>query len=327
MNRDELKQQYEQAVSEAAALRLEKWTTLKVAGEDRAGLLHNMCTNDIRGLTAGEGCEAFFTDVKGKIVAHAFVLVGAEAIEVVSVPEAAMRLLQHLDRYIVREDVRLEDMSTAVDWHLLTGKQAASALRRFGSDASGVARPWSHQRLSASGVDIQAVRCTLPWCGGFLLSSDAEQTPRFVKALRDSGAGALSAAAWHAIRIESGWPLYGVDFDASNLPQEVGRDSEAIHFRKGCYLGQETVARIDALGHVNKRLALVRLASEAVPPSGAELLFGDQAAGRVTSNCWSPRHQSPLAWAMVRRGAHEPGCQLRWGEVEARVVQAAPPGG
>jgi hypothetical protein len=123
----------------------------------------------------------------------------------------------------------------------------------------------------------------------------------------------VSECGWNALetlRIESGTPLLGVDFDERNLPQEVGRDAQAISFTKGCYLGQETVARIDALGHVNQRIAGVRFGGDAPPFAGTELTRGGAAVGRVTSAAWSPRLAAPLALAMVRREHGAPGTAL-----------------
>ena len=102
-------------------------------------------------------------------------------------------------------------------------------------------------------------------------------------------AGAIegNVLLWHAIRVESGCPLYGIDFNENNLPQELNRNALAIHFRKGCYLGQETVARIDALGHVNKRLAMISIIGEELPAIGAVIRRGDDTVGQVTSVAWS----------------------------------------
>jgi hypothetical protein len=116
--------------------------------------------------------------------------------------------------------------------------------------------------------------------------------------------------AFTAARVEAGVPLWGVDFDEQNFPQEVGRDRQAISFTKGCYLGQETVARIDALGHVNQRLVGVRFLGGDLPDPGAELSHAAKKVGRVTSAALSPRLNAPLALAMVRREANAVGTRL-----------------
>jgi folate-binding protein YgfZ len=144
---------------------------------------------------------------------------------------------------------------------------------------------------------------------------------QFRRILSEIGVPLCSEADWHALRIESGWPLQGVDFDDSNFPQEVGRDPQAISFRKGCYLGQETIARIDALGHVNKRLATIRIDGGLSPILiGSELRADGDPAGRVTSSAWSPTLNSMIGLAMVKRGFNEPGRRLTAADISAEVV-------
>jgi folate-binding protein YgfZ len=115
-------------------------------------------------------------------------------------------------------------------------------------------------------------------------------------------------------------PLYGRDISEQNLPQEVGRDDLAISFSKGCYLGQEIVARLDAYGHVNRLLRQLEFASETVPAVGAKLLADGQAVGQVTSAVWSPQRQAPIALGYVRRESAEHGSGLDTEVGRATVV-------
>jgi folate-binding protein YgfZ len=279
--------QYEAATTGAGRISLAGWSTLRVAGRDRATFLHNMCTNDVKGLTPGGQCEAFFTDVKGKIVGHANIFARPDELLLVGVPGQAARLAAHLDRYIIREDVQLADISADLEWALLIGPHAKQVGDLGSSDA-----------LLKTAVSFEP--CVQIWAGGFWVGMRTQDRAK---------PQAAGDAVWEALRVESGWPLFGVDFDDSNLPQEVGRDARAISFRKGCYLGQETVARIDALGHVNKRLATLRLSQEAAV--GEELFDGEgKPAGTLTSVAWSPKMDAWLALAMVRRGVNEPGASL-----------------
>lgn len=313
MNDEALQREYDAAIAGAGVVRLRNWSTVRAAGNDRATFLHNMCTNDVKRLTAGEGCEAFFTDVKGKVVAHGFLLAGMDAIEIVMVPGTAGRLMGQLDRYIIREDVTLSDQSLEIAWLLLFGKQATGALEGvIGAGVGELAAAWAHWTFDVAGVAVQVARCELPWMDGFLIGCPADAAPAIEAKLVAAGATLGSESLWNTVRVESSWPLWGFDFDDANLPQEVSRDAAAISFRKGCYLGQETVARIDALGHVNKQLAAVRFEGDAVPAVGAELLQGEQVVGRVTSSCWSPRAAKPQAIAMVKRGANAAGTPLAW---------------
>ncbi|HYO25956.1 MAG TPA: glycine cleavage T C-terminal barrel domain-containing protein, partial [Lacipirellulaceae bacterium] len=271
------------------------WSTVRVAGRDRLAFLHNMCTNDVRTLPPHSQCEAFFTDVKGKIVGHVFILVDASDVLLVT-PGGALALIAHLDRYIIREDVQLADASAEIAWQIdvaATAPRAAAPAEFVGRTESGA-----------------VVAPCLPLGPG--------ATWRGL----DPGATAATAhgeAVWHALRIEAGWPLFGRDFDGSHLPQEVNRDAQAISFRKGCYLGQETIARIDALGHVNKRLATVRLSAK--PHPEGQLRAGETPVGRITSATWSPRLGAWLALAMIRRGHNEPGVALDCEGAPAVVVE------
>jgi folate-binding protein YgfZ len=307
--------------SSAGHVALERWETVQVAGRDRATFLHNMCTNDIRALADGSGCEAFFTDVKGKIIAHTYILATADELLLIAVPGVAERLIPHLDRYVIREDVQLADRTTDYAWTLLAGRASAVALEVAAADPRTLSGPWSHVQTEVGGVRIRAVRCDLPWPGGYLAACTPDMCQQFRRILSEIGVPLCSEADWHALRIESGWPLQGVDFDDSNFPQEVGRDPQAISFRKGCYLVQETIARIDALGHVNKRLATIRIDGGLSPILiGSELRADGDPAGRVTSSAWSPTLNSMIGLAMVKRGFNEPGRRLTAADISAEVV-------
>lgn len=322
---EQMQREYDAATTGAGVVRLRDWSTVRVTGADRASFLHNMCTNDVKGLAVGEGCEAFFTDVKGKTVAHGFLLAGEGAIEIVMVPGTAAGLIAQLDRYVIREDVALSDKSPETAWLLLFGQRAGEVLGKVGgADAAALAVGWNHGTLAVGGGSATIVRCELPWMGGFLVGVPAETADEVERELVAAGAVVGGETLWDTVRVESNWPLWGVNFDATNLPQEVARDAQAISFRKGCYLGQETVARIDALGHVNKQLAAIQFEGDAVPEAGAELFQGETPVGRVTSSCWSPRAGKPLAMAMVKRGASAAGSSLSWSCGVGSVVAVHP---
>ena len=286
------KNDYEALTTGCGFVELKNWSTVTLTGEDRHAFLHNMCTNDIRRLTPGEGCEAFCTDVKGKIVAHLFLFAHEDRLEILTVPEQAGPLIKHLDRYIIREDVQLHDHSGEVCWTLISGTEADALLNQVAEAA------------------CQVARCDLFWPPGCLLRSTRTEQSAIEQSLREAGAKPCSASALTTLRIESGLPLFHEDFSEANLPQEVDRNSQAISFNKGCYLGQETIARIDALGHVNQKVVVVKLSGSTVPEGGLELSLAEKPVGQVTSSCWSPRWNAPLALATVRRGANGVGTQL-----------------
>ncbi len=287
---------YEALTNGCGFVELKDWSTVTMTGEDRLSFLHNMCTADIRSLSIGESCEAFCTDVQGKIVAHIFVIAREDRLELLTVPEQAESLISHLDRYIIREDATLLDKTRDFSWLFVGNRESAIVLSEVGITC-----------------------CNIAGLTGGLMGVVDGQMQDAQSLLCD----ACCQEAWEAVRIETGLSLFGVDFDSTNLPQEVNRNAQAINFNKGCYLGQETIARIDALGHVNKKVVLLKFEGETAPTVGLELSVGDKSVGRVTSSCWSPRFNAPLALAMVRRGANELGSQLASDYGNSIVISAA----
>jgi len=296
---------------------LDGWTTVSIVGEDRISFIQNMGTNEVRRLGIGDGCEMFFTDVKGKIIAHVFALAREDELLLFTVPQQAAAIVNHLERYIIREDVQLHDKSDTYAWLLVSGAESSSQVKTWtGFDVAQLQAAWQHAECKIQSAEILLVRFAAVWPEIFLLrysSSDKSQ-------LQELFGNACEASAWTALRVESALPLIGVDFDQTSLPQEVSRNEQAISFNKGCYLGQETIARIDALGHVNQQLVCLRFADSEVPPPGTKLFSAEKEVGEVTSSCWSPREETPLALAMVRRGSNASGSQLESEFGQATVV-------
>ncbi|MCG8448432.1 MAG: hypothetical protein MI725_02480 [Pirellulales bacterium] len=300
------------------AIALSDWSVITLFGEDRARFLHNMCTNDILRLNNGEGCEAFCTDVKGKIVAHVIVLVLDKHVELLTAPGQAEKIIFHFERYVIREDVVIRNATDECCWVLFSGAKSKDFLETFASDnLAALEHPWQCVQTQFGDADGVVTRAGLIWPPSYLIRLPRRQgaslLPKEVVLSDDR-------TIWNTLRLESSFPLYGVDFDSAHLPQEVDRNEVAISFNKGCYLGQETVARIDALGHVNRRLCLVRLAGSEVPQPGLKLLAGDKEVGEVTSSCWSPRYQAPLALASIRRGSNTTGYELDSQQGKATII-------
>jgi len=303
------------AIAERAALvDLSDRTLVELAGDDRASFLHNLCTQDVRRLAEHMGAEAFITSVQGKILGHIYVFAEPEALVVETVPGQTAALLAHFDRYLIREKVTLTDRGRARAEVMVAGPGSPAVLTKLtGAPLPEANLASSDAKIGAAAVRIRSSDLLHPV--GFLLECSRGDLEALSAALEGAGATPVSGAAVEAARIEQGTPFYGQDITEKNLPQEVGRDERAISFVKGCYLGQETVARIDALGHVNKRLVSVQFDSarsgEAQPPAHDEPLLAEgQEVGRVTSATFSPRLGSALALAYVRRGHEQPGTRL-----------------
>lgn len=216
---------------------------LEVSGADRARFLHNLCTNDINRLASGHVAEAFFCDARARIIAHVWILATAEVHYVVLLGASAEALRTHLDRYIITEKVKLNCSTRPL--HLLP-RSAAPAFAQ-----SEPADPLT----GGAAADGSAFWCNMLWGDQqvVLLSADLQDA--------DWHESALTAAQVDTLRILAGIPVIGVDLTDEHLAPESDRTSTAISYKKGCYLGQEPIARIDAMGHVNRRLCRVRISA------------------------------------------------------------------
>jgi tRNA-modifying protein YgfZ len=299
-------------------------TQIEATGDDRAAFLHNLTTAPIRSLVPGKGCEAFVLDVRGHTLGHVLVFCTPKSLVIDSVAGENGRLLAHFERYHIRERVEFHDRTDAWGEILLAGAQSPAILESLvGTAAAQIfGERLSHAQAELAGhtVWLRNVDLAGPHCA--LISAPRESIPPVADSLARAGARRCGASALEAVRIEAGWPIFGIDITDKNLPQEVGRTALAISFTKGCYLGQETVARIDALGHVNKMLCGVRFLApdQKIPSAGLELLSGDAVVGAVMSACFSPRLSAPLALAYLRRGSTAPGTKLTSACGEAEVV-------
>ena len=294
-------------------------TQLELRGADRASFLHNLCTNDIRGLQPFAGCEAFITNIQGKILGHVLVFSGPDSLVIETVPAQGQKLRQHFEKYLIREKVEIEDRSNEWAQWLVAGAQAEEVLRKALSHGELPTHCLESQVATISQTPIWLRRIDFAGPIGFLVDCRRGDHAHVGSLLHDAGAKRCGHEAFEAVRIEVGFPFFGRDIHENSLPQEVARDRRAISFKKGCYLGQETVARIDALGHVNRTLVGLRYLASEVPQVGATVLGGDEPVGNVTSASWSPKFNSPLALGYVRRGFNTTGTRLASGAGPAEV--------
>jgi folate-binding protein YgfZ len=284
-------------------------TQIEVCGDDRAKFLHNMCTQEVKKLPVGEGAEAFFTDAKGHVLAFADLFVAPHSIVIDTVPMQAAALVAHLDKYIIRDDVRLVDKSDTWGELLVAGDRVEAMLAKLCAGALHD-QLWRHAASRIGGCDVFVRRVALAGPESWTIVCKKSELEEIQSALLVAGFVSCRSDVLEAVRIENRVPQYGRDITDRNLPQEVDRNATAIRFDKGCYIGQETVARLDALGHVNKLLVRVKFDGKDIPPSGTPLDAGGHAVGAVTSSTYSPRYNAPLALAYVRREQSKPGTRL-----------------
>jgi len=287
---------------------------LSITGPDRAKFLHNLMTNEVKRLAPGKGCEAFVTSTQGKTLAYVSVLAAEDLILLRTDPGGTEGLVPHLEQYGVFDDVAIEDRSAATFEYHLAGPAAGEIVRRAGGTLPEEL-DLAHVQTELAGRAVRLIReSPTPLPGLTMIGEAAEAAPVRESLLqhgRDLGLVEAGPEIFEVLRIEAGTPVFGKDVTDKNLPQEIGRDARAINFVKGCYLGQETVARLDALGHVNQILrGLVFEPGSPCPEPGATLEDGGKRVGVVTSAAFSPVWNVPVALAIVRTTNTAPGTRV-----------------
>lgn len=302
---------------------------LDVSGPDRASFLHNLTTNEIKRLPEGRGCEAFITSPQGKTLGFVTLHAAPDRILLRTDPGGLALALPHLQKYGVFDDVALDDRSQSTFEHHLVGPQAPELLRALGAEVPPEA-DHAHHPSSLAGKPVLIVRESPSGDPGLTIVGESADAPAVKSAILDAGQkfhlARLSPTQFDALRVEAGTPVFGQDVTESNLPQEIDRNHSAINFVKGCYLGQETVARLDALGHVNKILRGLEFDSPELPPLGATLEVSGKPVGSVSSTARSLRTGQAIGLGIVRVAHAEPGSALLCaGSLVTRVRALSPP--
>lgn len=284
---------------------------IRMTGSARVKFLHSFCSNDIKALESGQGCEAFITSVKGRVIGHVFAFIGDDEIWLDSVAGSSNQILPHLNKYAFVEDVELGDETANRGELLVCGVAAAETLNQLGIDISGLDL-WRHRQVAWQDAQLLVRRASMLCTRNFLVSSEHNVIADFWQALVDREATPAGADAFEALRIESLFPVHGVDISEENIAQEVGRTELAISFTKGCYLGQEPIARLDSLGHVNKAMRGLQIDSAVSLEDRAIVtaVDDDKEIGRITSSAVIPGQDQTVAMGLVRRRFMDSGTEL-----------------
>jgi folate-binding protein YgfZ len=278
---------------------------LALTGSDAATFLNGQVTNDVEGLQVGTGCYAALLTHKGKMLADLRVIapdsecrLGLDAAPalVLDTERAGLQaLFDTIRRYRIGHDVELYKLTMESVQLSLIGPRADDVLR--GALARPVELPDREHANRAGEIGGAAVLLVRTDVGCDVLAAAADASA-VVAALTAAGAAPVSAEAAEVLRVERGRPRYGIELDDSVIPQEAGLNERAVSFTKGCYVGQETVARLYYKGKPNRFLRGLLLSTPV--PAGAELRSGDRPVGRVGSSVISPQ-LGPIGLALVRR--------------------------
>ncbi len=307
-------QDYEALKTAAGLVDRSERGKLALTGADAKSFLQGQLTNDTALLAAGTGLYAAFLTQKGKMQGDLRVL-DANAELLLDTERVALQALFNMIRsFSLGHDVQVHKRTLESGLLSLIGPESDSLLREAGVELPEAEH--SHVSLTVGGAEVRAIRTDL---GTDLLFASGDQATVISAALA-AGAVPVGDEAAECLRIESGRPRYGVDLDDSVIPQEAGLNQRAVSFTKGCYVGQETVARLFYKGKPNRELRGLR--SDERLPVGTVLSFADREVATVTSSTVSPR-LGPLALALVRREAPIDSV-VSSGEGQTSVVSALP---
>lgn len=289
---------YEALHKNAAWLDLSGRGLIRMTGEDRARLLHAMTTNHIQQMRPGDSSYAFFLNAQGRILADVTVVCREDHFLLDLEPETGAKIFEHLDKYIIADDVTIEDVS---DQMAVIGVEGPAA-PELAADAVPVSMTGAPGRRFYAGLD---------------------EKEALVARLEAAGAVAASLADANIVRLENGKPRYGQDITEKNLVHET-RLLDAVSFNKGCYLGQEIVERVRSRGQVHRLLTPLRLNGEAVPSAGTKVLVNEAEAGEITSAAFSPWRCEVVALSFVRADHTTPGTAVQVGDVTGEVASPQP---
>jgi len=318
--------EYEALTERAGLLDLSFRGRICVLGTDREKFLHGQVTNDILKLKPGQGHYAALVSAKGKMESDLFIHKLKDELLLDFEPGLTTRVIDRLNRYIIAEDVQVVDVAPHYGLLSVCGPSSEEVVRSGGLPVSKDTLTWSVLATEAGETYVM----NNPRFGirAFDLFVPADDLERVALALEQSGqkfgARWSGTEALETVRIERGIPRFGIDMNENTLPQEAEIQDRAISFSKGCYIGQEIIARIRTYGQVAKALRLLRLApSETVPAPGTKIFVSGKETGFVTSATYSPALRTNLALGYVRKESNAPGTSVQIGSeagVEAEIL-------
>ena len=313
-----------EALHEGCAFVDRSWMdVVEVSGADRTRFLNGLVTCEVRELGEGGGAYGFLTSRKGGVLSDFVLLELGDRFRLELPPGRGEAVAAHLGAFVLAERVEVRP-STAVPLTLM-GPAAKGVLRDLlgGSWPAALDARWGHAEAAIAGHPVRAAHRPLLGVEAWTLWVEPSESRELAVALL-AAPGVVPAGfdALDTVRIEAGVPWWGRDYDETSLPQETGLE-EALNFTKGCYLGQEVVARIHYRGAVNRMLRGLQFDGDEPPAEGTELSLEGRPVGRVGSVAVSPVLEGPVGLALLHKRGAEPGTRLEvegGGEAEVAAL-------
>jgi folate-binding protein YgfZ len=292
-----LREYYKAARESAALFEKDIYGVVRLTGSERVSWLQGMVTNDVEKLHPGQGCYAAHLTPQGKMVAHMLILRDEDCLWLVLERAIIPRLISAFDKLLIMEDVQVLDESEPFEILAVVGPKAKAVIESFTHEPLQIDTLYGH---GAAG-EQRIVRTNL----GYDIWVRRGTTDKVVRALAQSGATAIDHGTWDVLRTEIGWPIFGVDIDETTTMPEIGE--HGISYDKGCYVGQEVVAKVKYIGHVNRRFVGLILDGEVLPEMKSPIRKADKEVGYVTTSLFSPGLEKSIALGFVARVAYAPG--------------------
>lgn len=302
------------AAHESAALFDTNWhAVITLSGRDRAKYLHNISSNDIKGLAEGRGTLALLLNPQGRILAELEVYALPEKLLVLTHISRREQTVATLRKYVIGSQVTIEDVTDRYGSLEVSGM--ASDLPEFSAKEttfdSGPGYILRRTRIGSVGTEFIVPRADL-----------AALWQKMLREVRAAGGAPIGMAAFHALRLEVGVPWYPADFNDAMIPHEAALETTHISFNKGCYTGQEIVERVRSRGHVNRKRVPLKFSGAVPPPPGTKLLAGGVEVGYVTSAALSPA-AGAIGMGYVRREQFAPGSVVEFEGGSATVWETS----
>ncbi len=308
---------YTAAVTAAAIFDTSGVGKLLLTGPDAPMFLGNLCTNDVKNVALGGGCEAYFCDSRAKVqfavwIYHVMLADKQHAMWVETTASRSAELFKYLDRYLISEQVEIADVTEKFAQFHLAGPNATAVLAKALGEPIHELPEFGHmERTFGSNATCSIRRRDQLGLPGFDLVCLKERGEGVRDLLIAAGATLGTPETFETLRIEAGTPVFGIDIDANRFVMEVGRARRAVSYAKGCYLGQEPIVMArDRAGHVNRAFLGLKVLAGDPLPTGTKIFHDGQEVGVVTSSCQSPRLGQPVALGYLRWKHQEPGTKM-----------------
>lgn len=286
---------YHNATQNAVLLDLSDRVYLDVKGPDSKKFLNGILTNNIQALKGATGCYSCLCTPKGKMIADLYCYTCGDYFGIDCSAALKPIILETLKKYIIFQKVELVDQSEKWGAVGVIGPKAVDFIKS--KRIKIPEKEFEYCEATFDGLSMWVIRKKIWGLDGLELWCHREQLEKLKKSLN---LPALNKETQEILRIESATPLFGVDMDQNTIPQEAGLYN-ALNFNKGCYVGQEIIARLEHRGHVGKKLVQIKIDSEKPPAAGEKILSPDgQEIGHITSSCFSPKFGSALALGYIR---------------------------